>query len=165
MHQSSCWCAFPVVRSHFSRPYCALHGSGGACLSTGDPSGLRGSSSQALILFRGVRLFAWRLRRPFLRGMLTGHKIFLGLPDASGQQPWDWIHLKNGLVPHTYAWWSVCQIPVHQSASWCTSPVVGSHFSRPCYVLHGSGWVCLITGDSSGLGGGVPLGFNPLRRG
>ena len=62
---------------------------------------------------------------------------------------------------------------------WCTSPVVGSHFGRPCCRLHGSGRVCFISGDPSGLregffsqaltlfGGGVncPVPEAPLFRG
>ena len=67
---------------------------------------------QALTLFRGVRLIAWSLRNPFLRGKADRKPgVFGGLPDASGLRPCDWNHLKNGIGPHTYA----CQLPVHQS--------------------------------------------------
>ena len=75
-----------------------------------------GPSPKALTLCGGVRLIAWRLRRPFLKGMPTEPGLFIGLPDASGLRPCIWNHLKNGFVPHTYARWGVCQIPVHRSA-------------------------------------------------
>ena len=42
---------------------------------------------------------------------------------------------------------------MHLSACWYASPVLGSHFGRLCCALHGSGRVCLITGDTSGLKG------------
>ena len=60
---------------------------------------------------------------PFFSGMMTGPEAFLGLPDVSGLQSCDRTHLKSGLVPHTYAWWGVCQISVHQSA-WHKSRVI-----------------------------------------
>ena len=50
--------------------------------------------------FGRVRLIAWGLRRPFLRGMPTRPVVFLGLPDAIGLQSCDWIHLKTALC-HT----------------------------------------------------------------
>ena len=39
---------------------------------------------------------------------------------------------------------------------WCASPVVGSYFGRPCCQRHGSGRVCLGTGDPSCLRGLSP---------
>ena len=35
------------------------------------------------------------------RGMPTGPKVFLALPDACGLRPCDRTHLKNGLVPYS----------------------------------------------------------------
>ena len=39
---------------------------------------------------------------PLIRGMPTGPKAFLALPDACGLRPCDRTHLENGLVPHSY---------------------------------------------------------------
>ena len=35
------------------------------------------------------------------RGMPTGPKVFLALPDACGLRPCDRAHIKNGLVPYS----------------------------------------------------------------
>ena len=37
---------------------------------------------------------------PLIKGMLTGAKVFLALPDVC--RPCNQTHLKNGLVPHLY---------------------------------------------------------------
>ena len=73
---SRVWCASPVDGSHFGRPWCQLHGSGRVCLGTGDPSGLRGPYPKALTLFGGVKLIAWRLRRPSLGECRRGLRYF-----------------------------------------------------------------------------------------
>ena len=70
VHQSS----FFVL--HFSRLCCALHGSGRVCLITGHTFGLSGASPEALTLFGGVGLIAWRLRHPFLRENWRGPRYF-----------------------------------------------------------------------------------------
>ena len=54
---------------------------------------------------------------------------------------------------------------VHQSACWCTSPVVQSHFGRSCCALHGSWRVYFITGNTYGFRGPFPPGFKHLRMG
>ena len=64
---------------------------GWVCLIIGYTSGLRGPSEVGLSPGASKR------------GMPTGPEAFLGLPDSSGLQPCDWTHLKNGLVPHSYA--------------------------------------------------------------
>ena len=83
--------------SHFGRAFCVLHGSVG-CVSSLDISLASGGRPP-------------RLKPPFevglspgapKRGMPTGPDEFLGLPDASGLQPCDRTHLKNGLVPYSY---------------------------------------------------------------
>ena len=51
----------------------------------------------------GAGLIALSLRRPFIRGMPTGPKVFLLMLDACGLRPCDRTHLKNGLVSHLYA--------------------------------------------------------------
>ena len=47
---------------------------------------------------RGLLPGAWGSPK---RGMPTGSKVFLALPDACGLRPCDWTHLKNGLVPYS----------------------------------------------------------------
>ena len=67
--------------------------------SAGCASALESSSGRRLLVI-GRRLLvivgviAWRLR-----GMPTGPKVFLALPDACELRPCERTHLKNGLVP------------------------------------------------------------------
>ena len=77
------------------------------CTSSVDtPLASRSRPPLALTLFEGVRFIVWRLRHLF-RGMLTGPEAFLGLPDASELRHCTRTDLKEGLVPHLYAWWGV----------------------------------------------------------
>ena len=79
----------------------SLDGSAGCASALESSSGLRWPSPQAYSPFGGVGFIAWRLRRPKKRGMPTGPKVFLALPDACGLRPCDRAHLKNGLVPYS----------------------------------------------------------------
>ena len=63
-------------------------------------SGLRGPSPQAFTPSGGLGLLPGALGVP-KRGMPTGSKVFLALPNACGLRPCDRTHLKNGLVPHS----------------------------------------------------------------
>ena len=47
-----------------------------------------------------------RPKAPLKRGMPTGSKVFLALPDACRLRPCDRTHIKNGLVPHSYVGWT-----------------------------------------------------------
>ena len=88
VHQSLCGYASPVVGSHFSRPCCSLNGSGRECLISGNTSGLKGPSHQALTLFGRVKFITWRLRR-----------IYLGECRQSPRYFWDcWTRLGYGPV-------------------------------------------------------------------
>ena len=66
--------------------------------------------------------------------MTTGPEAFLGLPDASGQRPWDQSHLKTALYH--------------------TRTLVGRMTNIDTYRNpYGSGRVCLFTGLTFGLRG------------
>ena len=62
------------------RVCCQRHGSGWECLGTGDPSGLRGSSPQALTLFGRVKLITWRLSCPSLGEWRRSPRYFWQIP-------------------------------------------------------------------------------------
>ena len=73
------------------------------CSTTGYiTSGLRGPSPQALTLFGGVGFIARRLRRPE-KGNADGVRGIFGIACRVGLRPCDRTHLKNGLVPYSYA--------------------------------------------------------------
>ena len=73
------------------------------CSTTGYiTSGLRGLSPQALTLFGGVGFIARHLRRPE-KGNADGVRGIFGTACHVGLWPCDRTHLKNGLVPHSYA--------------------------------------------------------------
>ena len=73
------------------------------CSTTGYiTSGLRGPSPQALTLFGGVGFIARRLRRPE-KGNADGVRGIFGTACRVGLRPCDRTHLKNGLVPYSYA--------------------------------------------------------------
>ena len=73
------------------------------CSTTGYiTSGLRGPSPQALTLFGGVGFIARRLRRPE-KGNADGVLGIFGTACRVGLRPCDRTHLKNGLVPYSYA--------------------------------------------------------------
>ena len=65
-------------------------------------TGLRGPAPQALTLFRGVGFIARRLRRPE-KGNADGVRGIFGTACRVGLRPCDRTHLKNGLVPYSYA--------------------------------------------------------------
>ena len=68
------------------------------------------------------------------------------------------VHCAHRVHQHDYG-------GVHQSSCWCASPGVSSYIGRPCGRLHGSGQVCFITGDTSGLRGPSPLALTLFRTG
>ena len=70
------------------------------CLGTGDFLRPQGAIPSGFYRLRGVGFIAWRLGAP-KRGMPTGPKVFLALPDSCGLRPCDRTHLKNGLVPYS----------------------------------------------------------------
>ena len=73
------------------------------CSTTGYiTSSLRGPSPKALTLFGGVGFIARRLRRPE-KGNADGVRGIFGTACRVGLRPCDRTHLKNGLVPHSYA--------------------------------------------------------------
>ena len=73
------------------------------CSTTGYiTSGLRGPSPQALTLFGGIGFIARRLRRP-KKGNADGVRGIFGTACRVGLRPCDRTHLKNGLVPYSYA--------------------------------------------------------------
>ena len=87
----------------------SMHGSGRVCPGFGGSRSrfaLTGilepqvTVSHALTLLGGARFIAWRLRRPFFRGMPTGPEAFLGMPSVSGTRPCIRTHLKKALC-HT----------------------------------------------------------------
>ena len=65
-------------------------------------NGLRGPSPQALTLFGGVGFIARRLRCPE-KGNADGVRGIFGTASRVGLRPCDRTHLKNGLVPYSYA--------------------------------------------------------------
>ena len=67
------------------------------CLGTGDFLRPQGAIPQAYTPFGGLGLLLGAPKR----GMPTGPKVFLALPDACGLRPCDRAHLKNGLVPYS----------------------------------------------------------------
>ena len=70
------------------------------CSTTGYiTSGLRGPSPQAITLFGGVGFIA---RRPE-KGNADGVRGIFGTAYRVGLRPCDRTHLKNGLVPYSYA--------------------------------------------------------------
>ena len=80
------WCVFPVGGSHFGRPCCRLHGSVG-CTSSLEILLALGGHPQALTLFGGVRLIAWRLRRLSFgecRGIFAKCRARMGCGPAPG---------------------------------------------------------------------------------
>ena len=73
------------------------------CSTTGyNTSGIRGLSPQALTHFRGVGFITRCLRRPE-KGNTDGARGIFGTACHVGFRPSDRTHLKNGLVPHSYA--------------------------------------------------------------
>ena len=73
------------------------------CSTTGYiTSGLRGPSPQAITLFGGVGFIARRPRRPE-KGNADGVRGIFGTAYRVGLRPCDRTHLKNGLVPYSYA--------------------------------------------------------------
>ena len=86
---SSCWVAFGrpsylwAVLLGVPRHWRVPPASGGHPSRLLPPSG------------RGLLPGAWGAPK---RGVPTGSKVFLALPDACGLRPCDWAHLKNGLV-------------------------------------------------------------------
>ena len=89
----------PVVGSHSvdrftSRRFCRV------CLSTGEFLRPQGAILPGFYHLRGVGLLpgAWGAPQ---KGMPTGSKVFLALPDACGLRSCDRTHLKNGLVPYS----------------------------------------------------------------
>ena len=86
----------PVVGSHSvgrstSGRFCRV------CLGTGDFLRPQGAITQAFTPLRGVYCLS-----PLIRGMPTGLKVILALPNACGLRPCDRTHLKSGLAPHSY---------------------------------------------------------------
>ena len=97
VHQSACWCASPVVGSHFGRPCCALHGSGRVCVITGHTSGLRRPSPWLQTSSGGLGLSPGALMHPDgIRGIL-GSAGYVWATALRPDPP------KNGPVPHSYA--------------------------------------------------------------
>ena len=81
---------------------------------------------------------------PLFRRMLTGVKAFLESLGVSELWPCAQTHLKKSLVPHSSGRWVIRQIPTF-SQHW-----TGTHLSRLCWLVHGSGQVCLgSTGSQS----------------
>ena len=70
------------------------------CLGTGDFLRPQGAIPPRLILPSGGG-YCLAPEAPQKRGMPTGPKVFLALPDTCGLRPCDRVHLKNGLVPYS----------------------------------------------------------------
>ncbi len=101
IHHQAREATYPVDGTHLSGRI-VMGGSGQVCLVTGYTSGLRGPSPQALTLFGGVGFIARRLRRPE-KGNADGVRGIFGTASRVGLRPCDRTHLKNDLVPHSYA--------------------------------------------------------------
>ena len=98
---------FRGPRTFFSSPVVGLHSVGRfisgrfcrVCLGTGDFLRPQGSIPPGFCPFWGG--YSMAPETPQKRGMPTGPKVFLALPDACGLRPCDRAHLKNGLVPYS----------------------------------------------------------------
>ena len=117
--------------------------------------GLRGPSPQASTPFRGGWVHCPAAEAPLTRGMPTGPRAFLAnsgrvwatalRPVPPKKRPCAIHARKVGRASNT----------ADQSRS-DTSPGVGLHFSRPCYLRHASGRVCLGTWRFPSASGGLP---------
>ena len=99
-----------VPADFFSSPVVGLHSVGRfisgrfcrVCLGTGEFLRPQGAIPPGLYPLRGgLGLLPRAPEAPPKRGMPTGPKVFLALPDACGLRPGDRAHLKNGLVPYS----------------------------------------------------------------
>ena len=100
--------------------------------------GLRGPSPQAFyLLWGGLGLLpgAWGAPK---RGIPTGSKVFLALPDACGLCPCDRAHLKKRLCSIFVRWWDASiNVRVPRSFLGCLWPFFSScwvAFGRPSYL-------------------------------
>ena len=117
------------------QPCLLWHGSGQVWLGTGDILWSQEATPRLLTLRWGW-VYCLAPEASLIRGMPTRPKAFLAMPDACGLQPSDQTHLKNCLVPDLYAG----TVAFHAFSCWVA-------LRRPCSLRHGSGWVCLSTGD------------------
>ena len=104
-YMARCWRAFFCVLwwGPLDRLWLRAARFGRVCSTTGYiTSGLRGPSPQALTLFGGVGFIARYLRRPE-KGNADGVRGIFGTAYRVGLRPCDRTHLKNGLVPYSYA--------------------------------------------------------------
>ena len=113
-------------------------------------------SRQFLNWTRGIEDF--KSKNEKIRGMPTGPKVFLAVPDACGLRPRD--HLKKALcqicpVVGRMINTKVVLLKTYLSSSWVA-------FGRPCWPRHGYGRVCLGTGDFLRPQGTFPLALTPF---
>ena len=95
-----CGLSSPVLGLHsvdrfISGRFCRM------CLGTGEFLQPQGAIPPGLYPLRGDWVYCLAPEAPLKRGMPTGPKVFLALPDACGLRPCDRAHLKNGLVPYS----------------------------------------------------------------
>ena len=145
----------PGVGQHIGRPCYLRHGSGRVCLGTWRfPSASGGLPPRLLPPFEGGWVHCPAPEAPLTRGMPKGPRVFLtnsGRVWATALRPVPpkkrpcAIHARKvGRASNT----------ADQSRS-DTSPGVGQHIGRPCYLRHGSGRVCLGTWRFPSASGGL----------
>ena len=80
-------------------------GSAQCCLGTGDFLRPQGGISPSFYSLMGDWVYCLAPEVLLIKGMWTGPKVFLAMPDACGLRPCDWTHLKNGLEPNSLVRW------------------------------------------------------------
>ena len=134
-----CGLSSPVVGLHSvgrltSGRFCRV------CLGTGDFLRPQGATPGLLLPSGGGGFIAWRLRHP-KKGMPTGPKVFLALPDACGLRPCDQTHLKKRHCDIFVRWWDA-SINIRGSTSGlmakgldCSLEVCSNPNQSPCYDI------------------------------
>ena len=144
-HKDLIWCVLTRLAVSWDTPWPAS-------------ASLKGQSSQALTLRRGVRFIARRLRHPALGECRRGRKVFLEPPGLSELRSCARTHLKKASC-HT-----------RSSGRARDNYPAMTHFGWSCWSTHGSDQVCPGSAGSqsrcnlTGIlepQGAVPPGSNP----